>query len=143
MWITVDAPISERKEVARLDAIVAEIEAQLEKGEYKYALMNADTLVYSGTVRNEEQERQWIIKREYWVDRVIEEAAENGIILERPIDAEGSEETMDDSGDGFVEGFKKGFKEGLQPGLDSTKENIDEFNHIMDNEKTTDDQNEE
>lgn len=143
LWLAVDSHISERKEVARLNAIVAEIEAQLEKGEYKYALMNADTLVYSGTIRNEEQERQWIIKREYWVDKVIEEAAENGIILERPIDAEESEETTYDSGGGFVEGFKKGFKEGLQPGLDSAKGNIEEFNRTMDGEKAIDDPNKE
>lgn len=124
------SPINEKKEVARLDAIVTEIEAQLEEGEYKYALMNADTLVYSGTIRNEEQERQWIIKREYWIDKIIEEAAENGVILERPEDDKVQEEAYDDSSGGFTEGVK----DGMQPGLDSAKENIDEFNRILNGE---------
>ena len=79
-------PIYEKKEVARLENIVDEIEVQLENGEYKYALMNADTLVYDGNMENEEQERQWKIKREYWIDKVIEEAEENGVTLERPAD---------------------------------------------------------
>lgn len=84
IWIGIYSSISEKKEVARLEAIVVEIEARLERGEYKYALMNADTLVYSGSIQNEEQERQWAVKREYWIDKIIEEAADDGIILERP-----------------------------------------------------------
>ena len=50
IWIGIYSSISEKKEVARLEAIVVEIEARLERGEYKYALMNADTLVYSGSI---------------------------------------------------------------------------------------------
>lgn len=91
IWAGIYAPISEKKEVARLESIVAEIETQLDNGEYKYALMNADTLVYVGTIRNEEQERQWEIKREYWIDTIIDEAAENGIHLERPAEENVSE----------------------------------------------------
>lgn len=132
IWIGIYAPISEEKEVARLESIVAEIESQLEKGEYKYALMNADTLVYSGTIRNEEQERQWIVKREYWIDKIIEEAADNGVILERPADDEKKDDvnTTDSTG-----GFIDGLKEGVQPGLDVAQENIDEFNRIVNGEK--------
>lgn len=118
IWIGIYSPISEKKEVARLESIVTEIEAQLERGEYKYALMNANTLVYSGAIRNEEKERQWIIKREYWIDTIIDEAAENGIILERPVDNKEEYSTTDDLNGGFAEGFK----EGMQPGLDEAKE---------------------
>lgn len=131
IWIGIYSPISEKKEVARLESIVAEIESQLEKGEYKYALMNADTLVYSGTIRNEEQERQWIVKREYWIDKIIEEAANNGVILERPADDEKDDVNTTESTGGFIDGFK----EGVQPGLDAAQENIDEFNHIVNGEE--------
>ena len=134
IWIGIYSPISENKEVARLESIVAEIESQLERGEYKYALMNADALVYSGTIRNEEQERQWEIKREYWIDKIIEEAADNGIILERPTDDENEDINTTYSTGGFVEGFK----DGLQPGLDAAQENIDEFNRILNGEESSD-----
>lgn len=88
IWIGIYSPISEKKEVARLEAIVDEIEIQLENGEYKYALMNADGLIYDGVIANEEQARQWVINREYWIDRIIEEASQNGVFLERPTEPE-------------------------------------------------------
>ena len=140
IWIGIYSPIDEKKEVARLDAIVEEIEIQLDEGQYKYALMNADGLVYSGAIRNDEQSRQWEIKREYWIDKIIDEAAENGIILERPKEDEIDDASEDESDAG---GFVEGFKEGLQPGLDAAKENIDEFNRIINGEESTDDQNKE
>ena len=121
IWIGIYSPIDEKKEIARLNAIVEEIEIQLDEGQYKYALMNADGLVYNGSIRNDEQSRQWKIKREYWIDKIIEKAAENGVILERPeedkIEATSGEET---AAGGFVEGFK----EELQPGLDPAKANL-------------------
>lgn len=139
IWMVIYSPISENKEVARLDAIVVEIETQLENGEYKYALMNANTLVYNGAIINEEQRRQWKIEREYWIDRVIEEAAKNGIVLERPVGEGEPEETGNDSKGGFVEGFK----DAVQPAVDSAKEKIDEFNRIINGEKSTDEQHTE
>ena len=129
LWAAVYAPFDEKKEVARLEAIVEEIEEQLEKGQFKYALMNAEGLVYDGSIRNEEQTRKWVIEREYWIDKIIEDAAESGIILERPIDEEEQVSTQEDNASG---GFVDGFKEGLQPGLDSMKEAVDEFNQTMD-----------
>lgn len=140
IWIGIYSPIDEKKEIARLDAIVEEIEIQLDEGQYKYALMNADGLVYSGSIRNDEQSRQWEIKREYWIDKIIEEAEENGVILERPKEDE-MEDTSEYESD--AGGFVEGFKDGLQPGLDAAKENIDEFNRIINGEETTDDQNKE
>ena len=128
IWIGIYSPISEKKEIARLEAIVVEIEAQLKRGEYKYALMNAETLVYSGSIRNEEQERQWAVKREYWIDKIIEEAADDGIILERPAE-NGEDDSTDSTGR---------FKEGMQSGLDAAKENIVEFNQILNGEESSD-----
>ena len=128
IWIGIYSPISEKKEIARLEAIVVEIEAQLKRGEYKYALMNAETLVYSGSIRNEEQERQWAVKREYWIDKIIEEAADDGIILELPAE-NGEDDSTDSTGS---------FKEGMQSGLDAAKENIVEFNQILNGEESSD-----
>lgn len=123
IWIGIYSPISEQKEVERLESIVAEIELQLERGEYKYALMNADDLVYSGSINNDEQEREWAIKREYWIDRVIEEAEENGINLEHPDEHGDSIETNNDSTDGFISGFE----DGVHSGINEAENNIDEF----------------
>lgn len=135
-WIGIYAPIGERKEVARLDAIVDEIEEQLEDGKYKYALMNADGLVYSGAIKNDEQSRKWEIEREYWIDKVIEEAAKEGVVLEYTLtpnpDRVNDEKDESDIGNGFIDGFK----DALQSGLDSVQENINEFNQIMDGTQT-------
>lgn len=140
IWIGIYSPIDERKEVARLDSIVDEIEDQLAEGEYKYALMNADGLVYSGAIRNDEQSRKWEIEREYWIDKVIEEAAENGVHLERPAEKIIEDDVDDEANAG---GFVEGFKDGLRPDLDSAKENIDEFNRIMNGEETSESSTEE
>lgn len=121
--IGIYSPISEQKEVERLESIVEEIKSHLEKGEYKYALMNADDLVYSGSIKNDEQERKWAIKREYWIDKVIEEAEEDGIKLERPESSDERTETNNDSTSGFVNGFE----DGVRSGLNEAENNIDEF----------------
>lgn len=143
IWAGIYSPIDEKKEVARLEAIVAEIEEQLENGEYKYALMNADGLNYVGTIRNDEQDRQWEIKREYWIDKVIEEAAKNGVILERPADEVNADTSSDSSSNDAQGGFVSGFVNGVQPGLESAKESIDEFKNILSNEPANGVSNEE
>lgn len=67
-----------------MEEIVTKIETALENEEYKLALMYADSLKpgSGSTTIN----KDWEIKREYWIDKVIDEAAENGVILERPAD---------------------------------------------------------
>lgn len=75
---------ADKKENSRLESIVSEIELQLENGEYKHALMKANTLVY--TANNSDAAHQWDIEREYWIDRIIEAANEHDIILEHPAD---------------------------------------------------------
>ena len=51
------------KETARLEAIVIEIESCLDRGAYKLALMNAESI--ETNEYNKELYRQWEIKREY------------------------------------------------------------------------------
>lgn len=78
------------KEVARLESVVDEIESNLDKGKYKMALVLAESLNY-GAYDNV-QEREWKVKREYLIEQIIEEAAENGVILNRtPQDALGND----------------------------------------------------
>lgn len=94
---SIAAPRAEKKEVARLEAVVGEIEVALEAEEYKLALMNADSLDYDdGWDTNDEQKRRWKIQREYWIDKVIEEAAQNGVILDRPTDKESDKDEVED-----------------------------------------------
>lgn len=140
MWviIIVFLGISEAKELQRLENIVVEVQRALDNEEYKYALRIADSIDYQRY--DVEKERTWDIKREYWVDKVLEEASEKGINLKYTstpdIDKTNDELSVEDSDGGFV----KGVKDGIQPGLDAAKENIDEFNRIINGEETTDDQ---
>lgn len=64
---------AEKKEIQRLENIEIKIEAALEDGDYKLALMNADSLDFNGA--DSGLERDWEIKRNYWIDKVIEEAS--------------------------------------------------------------------
>lgn len=82
--------ISEKNEINRLEDIEEKIEIALDDGDYKYALMNADRLIFTGN--DADKRKDWKIKRDYWIDKVIEEAEEAGIILERPTDEESSDE---------------------------------------------------
>lgn len=84
------APQVNAKEVDRLESIVGEIESNLDKGKYKMALVLAEKLNYGAY--DEVQEREWKVKREYLIEQIIEEAAENGVILNRtPQDALGND----------------------------------------------------
>lgn len=128
---------SEKKEIARLEAIVEEIEIALDEHDYKYALMNADNLRY--TKSDTDLEEEWEIKRDYYIDKVIEEAAEDGIILEELVhEKEISTQSETDTSSDYSGSFIDGFMDGLQPGLDNAQENIDEFNRIINGEETTD-----
>lgn len=127
---------SEKKEIARLEAIVEKIEIALDEGDYKYALMNVDNLHY--TKSDTDLEKEWEIKRDYYIDKVIEEAAKDGIILEEPVhEEETSTQSEADTPSDYSGGFIDGFKDGVQSGLDSAKENIDEFNNIMNGGSST------
>lgn len=96
---------------------------------------NADSIDYQRY--DVEMERKWDIQREYWVDKVLEEAAKESIVLQYTptpdIDKANDESNDSDNNGDFVEGFK----DGVQSGLDSAKENIDEFNNIMNGNGST------
>lgn len=74
----------QKEENARLEAIEIQVQEALQADDYALALMHADRLYYG---ENEEKYiRDWQIKREFWIKRVIEEAAKDGITLEPPSD---------------------------------------------------------
>lgn len=77
-------PINTKKETARLENIVIEVENALKNGEYKFALMQAETLKYGMYNNNEEEKRKWDVKKEYLIDKILSEAAENGVEIEHP-----------------------------------------------------------
>ena len=123
--LIISSPKDEAKEIERLEAIVVEVQDALERKEYKLALNNADSIDYQRY--DVEMERKWDIQREYWVDKVLEEAAKEGIVLEyTPTpDIDKANDEPDDSDNS------------VQSGLDSAKENIDEFNNIMNGSSST------
>ena len=141
IFLIFSAPRDEAKEIERLEAIVVEVQDALEKKEYKLALNNADSIDYQRY--DVEMERKWDIQREYWVDKVLEEASQNGIDLEYTqtpdIDKTNNEPNNAENSGSFVEDFK----DGIQPGLDTTKENTDEFNRIINGEESNDTPNKE
>lgn len=136
--LMISSPKDDAKEIERLEAIVVEVQDALDKKEYKLALNNADSIDYQRY--DVEMERKWDIQREYWVDKVLEEASKNGVELEYTpspdVDKANGDTPPDDKGGGFIEGFNNG----IQSGLDSTKENIDEFSRIINGEESTDQQ---
>lgn len=126
----VTEPKAEKEEIARLENIVVEVQQALDNKEYKHALRIADSIDYQRY--DIDMERKWDIQREYWVDKVIDAAAADGIILEYTqtpdIDNANDEPEQEEYDGGFVEGFM----DGIESGLDDAQKNIDEFNAIMD-----------
>lgn len=137
MILVITNPKEEAKELERLDNIVLDVQQALDNGEYSHALRIADSIDYQRY--DMEMERKWDIEREYWVEKVLEKATENGIDLEYTptpdIDRANDEPSDSENGTG---GFVEGFKDGLQPGLDAAQENIDEFNRILNGEESSD-----
>lgn len=133
---------SEKKENVRLEAIVDEVEIALDEGDYKYALMNADNLHY--TKSNTDLEKEWEIKRNYYINKVIEEASKDGIILDEPIHEENaSAQGETDVSSNYTGGFVDGFVDGLQSENDIIQENIDEFKNVINGEEIANDHDKE
>ena len=136
MILVITNPKEEAKELERLDNIVLDVQQALDNGEYSHALRIADSIDYQRF--DVEMERKWDIERDYWVEKVLEEATANGIDLEyTPTpDIDNANDEPSDSED-VTGGFVEGFKDGLQPGLDAAQENIDEFNRILNGEESS------
>ncbi len=132
---SLNEPKREAAELERLESIVIDVQTALENKEYKHALRTADSIDYQRY--DIEMERKWDLRKEYWIEKVIEEAARNGVKLEyvpsSDIDKANDEPKKADTSGGFVEGFK----DGVQPGIDSFNEAIDEFNQTIDEIKET------
>jgi len=67
------------KETARLESIEKVAVEALENGEYKKALLNAESLVYDYVINVDK--RKWDIKRRLLVDEIIAEAEKHGMHL--------------------------------------------------------------
>ena len=104
-------------EINRLEGIVADIEQDLESGEYDRALLNAQSLDPADYLSAEEQ-REWSVAREYWIDRVQDEAAENGVDLSSRASKhlESISATDEEASTGFLDGFVSGFMDGVDSG---------------------------
>ncbi len=139
LWIiiivafSISAPKDESKELQRLENIVAEVQVAIDNKEYKHALRIADSIDYQRY--DAEMERKWDIQRKYWVEKVLETASQNGVVLEYTPSVEIDNANGESSNEDINNGFVKGFKEGLRPGIDSAKENIDVFNQQMEGVK--------
>ncbi len=114
------------EEEERLNSVIVEIEAALEAEDYRKALMNAELLVYNRGWTDRKQ--YWSIKQKYYIEVILEEAEKHGIKLNY---TPATDEVQDTNTDNSSGGFVQGFREGLQSGLDTAKENIEEFNAIM------------
>lgn len=124
IYASISYPKDNAKEEIRLESIVVDIDTAMEHNDYKLALRNAESMEYKG--HDAERERWWGIKKETLIDEIIDMAERNGVHLERSLTI--TDESNDNISNG---GFIKGFREGLKPGLDDAKENINEFNRIM------------
>lgn len=127
--LSITEPKEEAKEIERLEAIVVEVEEALDAGEYKHALRIADSIDYQRY--KVEAERKWDIERQYWVEKVIDKAAENGVTLEytytEDVDNANDDPNEDPTSGGFVEGFNEGLHssdEEIQNNIDQFKENL-------------------
>lgn len=111
-WMIHIAKDSNLEKVDRLNNVVLQIQEALENEEYKLALMHAESIEFEDL--NSEQERQWKINREYWIEEVISEAAAHGVYLERSTPEETDDINQENETIGSNSGFIKGFMEGLR-----------------------------
>lgn len=121
-WLANPEPHGTDKEVARLEAIVAEVETALENKEYDLAMMQAKSIdFFPNHEAISDHERQWDIKRDHLIKKVIAAAAEDGIVMEYPSDT-ADEKDQEDSSSSYD--YEKSKQE--------MQDNIDEFNEYMD-----------
>lgn len=83
-WFGMPDPKKEAREAKRLEAIVVDVEDALENKDYDLALMNAQLIDIASFKVRGNLERKWNAKRDYYIDKIIKEAAKEGIILEDP-----------------------------------------------------------
>ena len=128
-------PIACRKENIRLSKIEQDAIVALDRGEYKKALLYAESIVFDAGVNTNDTKKaskEWEIQRELLIEQIIDEATRSGIILQRDNTStqQQSEDKMPVSS-GFFEGAAEGFMDGATPGVNALKDGIAEFNKIM------------
>ena len=97
------------QENRRLNKIVAEIETALSNNDYKMALREAESIAYE--LDDKEQKRQWEIKKESLIDRIIKEAERNGVNLQRTkLDESSETDNRMNKSEKPVSGFIKGYR---------------------------------
>ncbi len=114
--LIITGPKDEAKEIARLEAIIVDVQEALDRKEYKLALNIADSIDYQRS--DNEMERKWDIQREYWIDKVLDEAASNGVELEY-VTSEDADEANKDPSKSIYDAFFEGYNDGLQSAQES------------------------
>ena len=121
-WLKNPEPHGTDEEVARLEAIVVEVETALTNKEYDLAMMHAKSIdFFPNHEAISDHERQWDIKRDYLIKKIIAAAAEDGITIEYPTDTADEKDQKGKSNSYDYESSKE-----------ELQNNIDEFNKYMD-----------
>ncbi len=102
-----------------------EVQQALDNHEYKHALRIADSIDYQ--YYDAEMERKWDIQREYWVDKVLEDALKNGVKLEYMYTPDIDKANDDENNKGLADDFNEGF----QSAADTVGKTFEEYNSIM------------
>ena len=114
----------ESEELERLDNIVLDVQKALENEEYSHALRIADSIDYQGY--DVEMERKWDLEKEYWLEKVLAEAAAHGVDLEYTPSTDidnANDNPEDDSEESSINsGFVQGFIDGLKSGIDDSED---------------------
>lgn len=129
VWFLAPDPRGEARETERLEAIVTEVEAALENEEFDLAMMHAKSIDYSADKANDELERQWDIKRDYLIKKIIKEAEKKGVLMEYPTD------TADEKDRSTSSSYD--YKKSKEESDEAIKNNIEEFSEQMDKIKDT------
>lgn len=119
-------PLSKKEEAAeleRLDNIILDVQEALDNEEYSHALRIADSIDYQRY--DVEMERKWDLEKEYWIEKVLAEAAKHGIDLDYTPSTDidnANDDLEDESGDDTLNsGFIKGFIDSLKSSIDDTE----------------------
>lgn len=121
-WMISEANSMEEKEVARLEAIVVEVEEAIANEDYDLAMMLAKSIDYEPNYESaSDYERQWDIKRDHLIKQIISKASENGIEMEYPTDTADEKDQQ-----------KPSYSYDYEQSKEDIQNNIDEFNKYMD-----------
>lgn len=120
-WLADPKPLGTKKEVARLETIVLEVEQALANQDYDLAMMLAKSIdFFPNHEAISDHERQWDIKRDHLIKQVITAAAGDGIVIEYPTDT-ADEKDQEQSTTAYT----------YPQYEDEIKQNVDDFNEYV------------